>query len=144
MTITGGRTVRFEVTGKVEGQPRPRMMRSGHAYSPMCAWRKLVAQAWRDSRANGFGDAPVIVEIKTHRRSTKRSGRKPEVDVFKPDIDNILKAALDGLVDAGAIDDDRQVIAVSIAKHPRTHMEDDEEEWTEIAISEWVTALEDE
>lgn len=144
MSAAGGRTVTFEVVGKVEGQPRPRMMRSGHAYNPRCKWRELIAEAWAETRAKGFGDAPVIVEIKTHRRKAKGSGRKPEVDVYKPDIDNILKAALDGLVDAGAIDDDRQVIAVSIAKHPRTHMEDDEEEWTEIVISEWVTTLEGE
>lgn len=129
------RVVQLTVEGKVEGQMRPRTAKSGHVYSPRCKWRELVAKAWKDSGAESYGKSPMYVEVHTHRRKPKRSNCEPESDIYKPDIDNILKACLDGLVDAGAFDDDCQVMAAMIVKHSRVKMDENEQEWSQITIA---------
>lgn len=149
------RTAAIEVGGKVEGQPRPRLgfARGGkpHVYSPSCAWRAKVAHAWRASGERPFGCVPVIVEVKVFRslggrpdRADPRYGEKmaaymlkhPRPDDQKPDADNIAKAALDGLVDAGAIDDDSQVVGLIVTKEPLAPMESEEDERAEISVHE--------
>ena len=75
-----------------------------------------------------------MLMVTTHR---KRSQARPEFahhDTSKPDIDNILKAVMDGLVDAGALEDDSQVISVDMYKGPRVEAED----WTELILKEVI------
>lgn len=141
MSVSGGRTVRLEVAAKVEGQPRPRVSK-GVVYSPRCKYREAVRDAWKAGGFAGFGESPVLLVVRTHRR--RPSGKDPEDDAYRPDIDNILKAVMDGLQDAKAYADDKQVVGAYILKCPRVRMGQDEEEWTEIEVSEWVTTLEDE
>lgn len=95
--------------------PRPRVAVRGrfpHAYYPAAykQWQKAFVKALGPV---GFRfEAPVSlwVEFGVHRPRTSK------LVVPKPDIDNYLKALLDGLTAAGVWKDDTQVSRVRASK----------------------------
>lgn len=125
------------------GQPHPceraRRGKQGHWYTPEPTrdYKQRVGWAWKQARARSFGDLELTVSasffIQRPPSHLKASGhvRDRYVDMTPPgDLDNYLKGLLDGLQDAGAFHDDKQIVCLSgIHKHwtvsngiPRTRL----------------------
>lgn len=119
--------VEFVVYGRPKGKGRPRFTMDGHAYTPQAtkAYEKEIRQAFQAAGGTSFGSVPVAVEIVAYYPVPK-SARKADkeamaaglvVPMVKPDIDNVLKAVLDGVQgDGGAFHDDVQVVSVKATK----------------------------
>lgn len=110
------KTVSFTVYGKPQGKARPRFTKSGRVYTPKTTaeYEQAVTKAYI-AAANGyrFEDKGVKVIISAYFVPAKSSRRtKPTI---KPDIDNIIKAILDGL-NGVAYNDDKQVVCVLATK----------------------------
>lgn len=119
------------VSGEPKGQPRPRAtIRGKHAgmYDPGTAkeWKKAVAREWQLLNCEPFYCA-VSVNLtffmprpKAHwRASMSIKGLKPSAPKHhaqKPDVDNLAKAVLDALTDAGAWADDKLVVDLRVSK----------------------------
>ena len=119
--------VEFVVYGRPKGKGRPRFTMDGHAYTPQAtkAYEKEIRQAFQEAGGMSFGSVPVSVDI-TAFYPIPKSARKADkeameaglrVPMVKPDIDNVLKAVLDGIQgDDGAFHDDVQVVSVKATK----------------------------
>jgi len=110
--------VRFVVYGKPQGKQRPRLGKGGRVYTPKETKRYECAVAWA-----ALGARP---------RTWSKAGRfVVEVTMYFPDlrrrdIDNVLKAALDGMQGVLYEDDSQVVIAGAIKwldrERPRTEV----------------------
>lgn len=119
--------VEFVVYGRPKGKGRPRFTMDGHAYTPQAtkAYEKEIRQAFQAAGGTSFGAVPVAVEV-TAYYPVPKSARKADkeamaaglvVPMVKPDIDNIMKAVLDGIQgDDGAFHDDVQVVSIRAEK----------------------------
>lgn len=117
----------FIVPGEPRGKGRPRFSRvSGVAYTPTetAAYENRIALVYREKYADCLpfaGEVFLTVSAYTappastskKRRAAMLNGDKRPTK--KPDIDNILKAVLDGL-NGVAYRDDKQVVAVTVIK----------------------------
>ncbi len=114
----------FTIEGQPQGKGRPRFTKNGHAFTPQATrdYENLIAESFKAAGGELF-DGYVTVNIsafykipkattKEKRGMIERGLLKPAV---KPDIDNVIKAILDGL-NGVAYHDDNQVIRVSAAK----------------------------
>ena len=109
--------IEFVVYGRPKGKGRPRFTMDGHAYTPQAT--RMYAGG------TSFGSVPVAVDVVAYYPIPK-SARKADkeamaagmvVPMVKPDIDNVLKAVLDGIQgDDGAFHDDAQVVSVKATK----------------------------
>lgn len=70
-------------------------------------WRKLVAQAARDSGIRADKHQPLDVEI-TFTFDRPASVRR-DLPAVKPDVDKLVRTVLDALEDAGVLVNDSQV-----------------------------------
>ncbi len=121
------KSITFEVVGEPKGKGRPRFTRSGHTYTPQATkdYERHISQAAFVAMVEaGYTviDRPVVVDLlaempipkswtKKRQLTASMDGEKPK----KPDIDNVLKAALDacnGIV----YHDDAQVHVVTARK----------------------------
>jgi crossover junction endodeoxyribonuclease RusA len=105
--------VRLEIPGEPVPKGRPRKARQGHMFTPerTRSFEELVAWHAR-AHAVRLGAAPLAVRIELW--STRP---------LAGDIDNYVKAVLDGLVRGGAMEDDRQVVSLTVEREvgdPRT------------------------
>ena len=119
--------IEFVVYGRPKGKGRPRFTLDGHAYTPQTTkqYEREIRQAFQAAGGTDFGTVPVAVEIVAYYPIPK-SARKADkeamaaglvVPMVKPDIDNVLKAILDGIQgNDGAFHDDVQVVSVKAAK----------------------------
>jgi len=119
--------VEFVVYGRPKGKGRPRFTMDGHAYTPQTtkAYEKEIRQAFREAGGTSFGTVPVAVDVVAYYPIPK-SARKADkeamaagmvVPMVKPDIDNVLKAILDGIQgEDGAFHDDAQVVSIRAEK----------------------------
>lgn len=114
-------TIAFTVPGPPVPKGRPRVTRAGHAFTPKRTrdYEALVnACAKRAAEGRTFA-GPVevwaIVWLPRPKRLMRQRDPEGTVPCFKrPDIDNVLKAVLDGM---GALwDDDGQVQRVIVEK----------------------------
>ena len=110
----------FTVYATVLGKPRPRFS-DGRCYTPkkFVDYEREIAKEYL--RAGGKKTAnPVEVEIFIFRElpKSRKKSINSEVDIFKPDIDNIIKIILDGLNGVAYVDD-TQVISVKATKADR-------------------------
>jgi Holliday junction resolvase RusA-like endonuclease len=115
--------VSFKVAGKPRGKGRPRFRNAGRftqVYTPQetLAYEKEVAEEY--TRAGGYMfEGPVWVTVmmcfqipKTATKKDQEAMRNYEiVPNCRPDVDNVLKAVLDGL-NGVAYHDDTQVTVV--------------------------------
>ena len=114
----------FKVEGQPQGKGRPRFTRSGHCFTPQATrdYEFLIASEYKAAGGQLFSNY-VRVNIKAYYKipkSTTKVNRalmekgllRPAV---KPDLDNIVKAVLDGL-NGVAYMDDKQVVFCSIEK----------------------------
>jgi|TARA_R110000868_G_scaffold402416_1_gene678717 Holliday junction resolvase RusA-like endonuclease len=125
--------VEIDVSGQPQGKARPRFTRTGHAYTPeqtRLYEARIGAAAWSEMKKSGLEttDRPVHVEIIAFMDIPKSWSAKKRLEaeygairaVGKPDIDNIIKAALDGIA-GPIIANDTQVVSVKAQKtycHP--------------------------
>ena len=115
------RTETITVFGDPKGKARPRFFR-GHAYTPKSTrdYEKLFADAWGDMEPF---TGPICVRVTAFFKPPASASKTTRADMItgkirptkKPDIDNILKAALDGL-NGHAYKDDSQVVRIKAAK----------------------------
>lgn len=127
-------SVGFWIPGFPEAQARPRIGRSGKVYSPKSSWRKLVSLACSEVRARLverdkdawllYAEPPVSLAMhfflerpKSHFRvdGTTRSNA-PMAHTSRPDIDNLIKSTMDGIVDSGMIGNDATVLELIASK----------------------------
>lgn len=83
---------------------------------------KLVAAAYDGPCYDG----PVRLEVHVYRALPQSRPKRitTEPDTIKPDIDNVIKAVMDGL-NGVAYHDDAQVVDVRAIKHDRTRKQGD-------------------
>ena len=114
----------FEILGAPVAKGRPRMTRSGHAYTPQKtrdyeAWVRLC---WRHA-GRPMSLQPLQVKLGFYLPIPKSYSKKQReaalagvlLPTKKPDIDNLVKAVLDGL-NGLAYQDDKQIVALEAAK----------------------------
>jgi Holliday junction resolvase RusA-like endonuclease len=120
------------VHGDPVPQPRPRITARGsfaHAYTPkkhpVHVYREDIERAWRRPcfvLPHEPFTGPVTVEITCHfarpqSQLRKDGSPKPSAPAYpRPDVDNLAKAVLDALTDAGAWGDDSQVVTLAVRK----------------------------
>lgn len=117
--------IEFTVKGKPVGKGRPRFTRTGHTYTPEKTRAYEAAVAWecRKAMEGKFPSAlpqHVSVEVMVKPpKSWSKTKTKNALGGFiapgRPDIDNYLKAVLDGC-NGVAFLDDSQVVAVYATK----------------------------
>jgi crossover junction endodeoxyribonuclease RusA len=121
------------VQGQPKAQPRPKAFaRGGHAkvYTPNTAdeWKRRVRQAaeWQ-IRSREPLTGPVSVALvfdfprpKAHFRTGRNAGvlkpTAPQAHDITEDVDNLAKAVLDAMTNAGFWDDDRRVERLTVCK----------------------------
>ena len=124
--------VSFIVYGDPVPQPRARITTRGrfaHAYTPkkhpIHAYRALVAKEWKTPwvalpRDPFSGPVTVSLVFYLERPAShlKKDGSpKASAPLYpRPDVDNLAKAVLDALTDAGAWADDSQVVSLGVRK----------------------------
>ena len=118
--------LQFEVPGEPRGKGRPRFTRTGRTYTDdkTAAYENLVRLSF-DRKYPGWEptDKALKVDIIAYFRAPQSwSKRKQErayagdtPKVTKPDLDNIIKAVLDGLNETAWVDDN-QVIDIRCRK----------------------------
>ena len=116
----------FFVSGEPKAQPRVRVPKSGHAYTPDTAKGFKERVHWESKKhcPQPVGDSsiPIRVDITFYLKRPKRLCRKkdPQGPIFatkKPDRDNLDKSVLDALTGAGVLLDDAQVVSGTLEKY---------------------------
>ena len=114
----------LDVMGVPVAKGRPRMARTGHVYTP----QKTREYETRIRTATGIlmsgrkrTELPCIVHVGVFFEPPRSLSKKKRAELFetgafhaiKPDLDNIVKAALDGICGENmAILDDKQIIEI--------------------------------
>jgi len=105
----------FTVHGIPKPQPRPRMTKSGHVYTPDSAkaWKELIIAEclrWKNCKKTVI-DKPVKLSVVFLFPFPKRVKNPDEYvpHAGKPDTDNLLKAVMDALTTANIWTDDALV-----------------------------------
>lgn len=113
--------VRFEVPLPPRGKDRPRVTRTGHAFTPAATrkWESSLALMAQEKLPKTVIEAEVSVHVLAVLPRPKRLLRRKDPDGLiwaptKPDADNILKATLDAL--KAFWRDDAQVVDAQIFK----------------------------
>lgn len=123
-----GFVLRFTVPGKVRGKGRPRFgkTKAGNAIAftdaKTAAYENLIKLAARDAGARMI-EGPVAVIATITIEIPKSASKKQRAEMLagrvapcrKPDIDNVVKALMDGL-NTVAFRDDVQVVQLGAAK----------------------------
>lgn len=118
----------FSVQGEPKAQPRPKAARRGsfvHIYTPATAknWKGLVASAAKPFLSDEPLDQPLRLDCifkmprpKAHYLKSGLRPTAPKWHVGKPDTDNLTKAVMDCLTDAGMWRDDSIICVSSCVK----------------------------
>jgi Holliday junction resolvase RusA-like endonuclease len=119
------------IYGTPIGEGRPRAVRIGagvrvHAAPKSAEWRALAASQMRSEWSQDAIDYPVRVLLvammprpKSRPSNVSAAAWKSGAPVArgqKPDVDNIAKAALDALVEAGVLVDDTLVCELTVTR----------------------------
>ena len=117
--------VEFDVQGIPEALARPRAVKRGRfvgVYQEHSTWQGLVAlRAMQVGREQAIRfEGPVKLTCEFRMRRTKGLPKRREIaHVVKPDVDNLCKSTVDGLVPA-LIADDRAIVELHAAKRYAT------------------------
>ena len=115
-------TVTFVIPGKPFGKQRPRATRGGRMYTPAAtvAFERIVGQIAMEHFQQPMTGAVELEIVATFTPAASWSAKKRAANLHrphtqKPDIDNCLKAVLDGL-NRVAFADDSQVSQITCRK----------------------------
>lgn len=134
--------MKFTIHATPKPKGRPRVTRSGHAFTPKATreYEQLIVGEWEVQHGKTEPTKnPVAVRVRFYMPIPKATSNKTRermatglvVPAKKPDIDNLLKAVLDAL-NGKAYHDDNQIVEISAKKLYST------EPRTEVFISELV------
>jgi Holliday junction resolvase RusA-like endonuclease len=110
------------------GAPRPRARKAGgfaRVYNPpeYTAWKTAAANDlkayWKHEPING-GFVNLAINVYFKRPKTLMRKKDPTAPIFhnkRPDADNVAKAIIDAMVDAGVMTDDKFVVQLTIRKY---------------------------
>lgn len=114
--------MRFEIPGKPFAKQRPRMTRQGKAYTPAptVSFERTVGQYGMDAKATVLSGPCKLTVIAIFEPAKSWSKKKRDAALWhphtqKPDLDNCVKAILDGL-NRIAFADDSQVCEIECRK----------------------------
>ena len=129
-------SMKFIIHAVPKPKGRPRVTRSGHAFTPKATreYEQLIVSEW-EKQWGGIEPIknPIAVRVMfympipkaTSNKARERMAAGLEVPAKKPDIDNLLKAVLDAL-NGKAYHDDNQIVDISAEKryssNPRTEV----------------------
>jgi Holliday junction resolvase RusA-like endonuclease len=112
------------VNGIPKAQPRPRKGRYGNFYNPPSAdeWKAEIRAAFLQCRRPPItGPVRLRVDFYLPRpKGMKDTGEQNIPHVKKPDADNLLKAVMDAMTEAGVWEDDALVFNPDPAKYYAT------------------------
>ena len=123
----GGQAVCFTIPGEPVAKGRHRTTKTGHIYTPekTISYENLVKLAYMDASEGGKIrlQGPIEMEVmavfripgsasKIKRQGMMNGAIRP---TKRPDIDNCLKAVMDG-INGVAFDDDSQVVFIMVHK----------------------------
>ena len=119
--------IQFTVPGEPKGKGRPRLGRSGHAYTPhdTAQYENLVKVCFTEAVPDYQAmDCEVWVDIVAFYKIPKSVSKKKALDMAmgfirpmkKPDLDNIAKIICDSL-NGIAYGDDSQVTKLTVRKY---------------------------
>lgn len=111
--------IKFVVPGRPQGKQRPRMTKTGHVYTPQQTkdYEKHIQSCFINVKPAGWEplSGPVMVTVQAYFEQARSN--KMEYAMIKPDIDNVVKVALDAIQgNGGVIVDDKQVIGMVVEK----------------------------
>lgn len=126
MAVRIEHVVSFNVYGLPKGKARPRVTRTGHAYTPAAtvAWENTIRlQAIHAMRGIDIPDGNLIVRMTFFFQPPKSYAKKRRELLMnegrpmphKPDIDNLVKAVLDAC-NGIAYKDDAAVVEIDARK----------------------------
>lgn len=118
----------FEVPGRPQGKGRPRFG-GGHAYTPATtrAYERKIAEAAQAAVAKAGASWDVMAQVavfvmaafpvpKSYTKAKREAALRDEIRPgAKPDLDNVVKAALDAC-NGIAFVDDSQVVSITAGK----------------------------
>lgn len=114
----------FKIDGKPVGKGRPRFTRNGQTYTPEKTkeYEKLIRTSYSESGGTLL-DGYINISISAYYQIPKAFSREKKEfakrgiikPVVRPDLDNVVKAILDGL-NGIAYHDDSQVISIVAVK----------------------------
>lgn len=111
-------SIRIIVPGAPIPKARPRMTRVGHVYTPKrtADYEKLIGLKARAAVAAGGETFPEGVPVRaTINIALPPPKKHREAPTSKPDIDNYIKAALDG-INGIVLHDDSQIVSIHADK----------------------------
>ena len=121
-------SVSFTIPGPPRGKGRPRFARRGAGVATYtddrtAAYENLVTLAFRQEQQKAMS-GPVMLEVHAFfpipKSASKAKRHEMMIDkiypTVKPDLDNVIKAVLDGL-NGVAFEDDKQVVSIISSKH---------------------------
>ena len=117
-------TVNFTIPGEPVAKGRPRMTRTGRAYTPSKTrlYEAHIQDLWRAKSAPTLPTGqPLMVFVDAYFSVPKSVSKKQRMQmegaphIKKPDADNVAKAVLDAL-NGLAFDDDSRICVLSATK----------------------------
>lgn len=121
--------IEFTIPGEPKGKGRPRLGRSGHAYTPhdTATYENLVKVCFMQEFPNHAvipAGVPVSVGIRAYYPIPKSTSKRNRLAIAmghllplkKPDLDNIMKIVCDAL-NGIAWHDDSQIVYALVAKY---------------------------
>lgn len=118
----------FTIPGEPKGKGRPRLGRSGHAYTPhdTAVYENLVKVCFRDEYPGHeplAADVPVRAVINAYYSMPKSASKRKQMSMLwgwlrpvkKPDCDNIAKIVCDAL-NGIVYYDDSQIVELTVIK----------------------------
>lgn len=129
--------IRFDIPGEAKGKGRPRVTKTGIAYTPKetVSYENWVKCRFMESGQEKInGDVPLYANVTVYAKIPKSASKKARAAMLldailpmkKPDADNILKIIFDSL-NGIAYDDDKQIVQIWYRKmyseNPRVDVE---------------------
>lgn len=116
--------IKFTVSADPVAKARPRVNRNGRVWTPKKSkdFEGAVCRSAIEAHPGPELNGPLCLMVRLVKKrpkamSASKHGAGLVAAITKPDIDNYLKAVMDGVTKAGLWKDDAQVVSVSAAKY---------------------------